>query len=174
MYISYYNWPFLWWSVDAFASICVFLVTLRANLRLRHIPLAPSGVATQMATKRYLRGGGVKFSRTLRHSMKASKINQLGFKPSTTHTYLCKLISKNFFQKFIFFSILVWQPWKCCSLWQCFSWLVLQHNSSEIPSIYLEVIDAPTGPHHLVPPPPHSRVAALLLPQEETEGKIQK
>ena len=61
MYISYYNWPFLWWSVDAFASICVFLVTLRANLRLRHIPLAPSGVATQMATKRYLRGGGSSF-----------------------------------------------------------------------------------------------------------------
>ena len=106
MYISYYNWPFLWWSVDAFASICVFLVTLRANLRLRHIPLAPSGVATQMATKRYLRGGGVKFSRTLRHSMKASKINQLGFKPSTTHTYLCKLISKNFFSKIhIFFNL---------------------------------------------------------------------
>ena len=137
-----------------------------------------SGVATQMATKRYLRGGrGVKFSRTFRHSMKASKINQLGFKPSTTHTYLCKLISKNFrILKTHFGSeinFLVWHPWECCSLWPCFSWLVLQHNSSETPSICLEEIDAPTG-HHPKIVPPHSKVAALLppLPQVATEGKI--
>ena len=174
MYISYYNWPFLWWSVDAFASICVFLVTLRANLRLRHIPLAPSGVATQMATKRYLRGGGSSFQGHCgilwRHPKSTSWDSNL---QPLTLIYV-SWFQRIFFKNLYFFSILVWQPWKCCSLWQCFSWLVLQHNSSEIPSICLEAIDAPTGPHHLVPPPPHSRVAALLLPQEETEGKIQK
>ena len=184
MYLSYYNWPFLWcWSVDAFASICVFLVTHRANVRLRHIlALAPVQAAVVLLLRWQQNGtsgeaGGSSFQGHFgilwRHPKSTSWDSNL---PPLTLIYVSWFqrtlrILKIHFGSEIHF--LVWQPWECCSLWPCFSWLVLQHNSSEIPSICLEEIDAPTG-HHPKIVPPHSKVAALLPPhpQVATEGKI--
>ena len=183
MYLSYYNWPFLWcWSVDAFASICVFLVTHRANVRLRHIlALAPVQAAVVLLLRWQQNGtsgeaGGSSFQGHFgilwRHPKSTSWDSNL---PPLTLIYVSwfqrtlRILKIQFGSEIHF---LVWQPWECCSLWPCFSWLVLQHNSSEPPSICLEEIDAPTG-HHPKIVPPHSKVAALLLPQVATEGKFE-